>query len=155
MLAVTQKVAWSLFLGVNVSLLDDGENDDRIDTAGIWLWSEDRDLTSGVQLSVWRYFPSSHVLAVTQKIGWSLFLGVNVSYLMLERLTRGKIQWESDSEVETAILPLTSVSPCGEVTLVPDVLAVTQKIDCPLFLGVNVSLLDAGENDERKDTVGI
>ena len=67
-------------------------------------------------------------------------------------MTRGKIQGESDSEVKTGISPLTSDSSCG---LVPDVLAVTQKIDCPLFLGVNVSLLDVGENDERKDTVGI
>ena len=68
---------------------------------------------------------------------------------------RGKIHWESDSGVKAEISPLTSGSPCGEKSLVPDVLAVTQKIGCPLFLGVNVSLLDAGENDERKDAVGI
>ena len=68
---------------------------------------------------------------------------------------RGKIQWESDSGVKAEISPLTSGSPCGDISLVPDLLAVTQKIDCPLFLGVNVSLLDVGENDERKDTVGI
>ena len=70
-------------------------------------------------------------------------------------MTRGKIQWESDSGVETEISPLTSDSPCGDISLVPNVLAVTQKIGWSLFHGVNVSLLDAGENDDRKDTVGI
>ena len=69
-------------------------------------------------------------------------------------MTRGKIQWESDSVVKTEISPLTSDSPCGDISLVPDVLAVTQQVAWSLFLGVNVSLLDAGENDERKDTVG-
>ena len=73
---------------------------------------------------------------------------------MLERMTIGKIQWEFDSGVKTEISPLTSESPCGDFPS-SHVLAVTQKIDCPLFLGVNVSLLDVGDNDERKDTVGI
>ena len=74
---------------------------------------------------------------------------------MLERMTRGKIQWESDSAVKTEISPLTSDSPCGDFSLVPDVLAVTQKIGWSLFLGVNVSLLDVGENEDRNDAVGI
>ena len=74
---------------------------------------------------------------------------------MLGRMTRGKIHWESDSGVKTEISPLTSDSPCGDFSLVPDVLAVTQKIGWSLFLGVNVSLLNAGEKDESKDTVGI
>ena len=73
---------------------------------------------------------------------------------MLGRMTRGKIQWESDSGVKTEISPLTSDSPCGDFPSC-HALAVTQKIGCPLFLGVHVSLLDVGENDERKDTVGI
>ena len=73
---------------------------------------------------------------------------------MLVRKTRGKIQWESDSGVKTEISPLTSESPCGDFPS-SHVLAVTQKIGWSLFHGVNVSLLDAGENDDRKDTVGI
>ena len=94
-LAVTQKIDCPLFLGVDVSLLDVGENDERKDAVGIRFQSEDRDLTSDIRVSVWRF---------------SLF---------------------------------------------PDVLAVTQQVAWSLFHGVNVSLLDAGENDERKDAVGI
>ena len=67
---------------------------------------------------------------------------------------RGKIQWESDSGVKAEISPLTSGSPCGDFPS-SHVLAVTQKIGWSLGLGVNVSLLDAGESDERKDAVGI
>ena len=73
---------------------------------------------------------------------------------MLERMTIGKIQWEFDSGVKTEISPLTSESPCGDFPS-SHVLAVTQKIGWSLGLGVNVSFLDVGENDERKDTAGI
>ena len=55
------------------------------------------------------------VLAVTQKIGWSLFLASTFRYSTLERMTRGKVQWESDSAVKTGISPLTSDSPCGDI----------------------------------------
>ena len=69
---------------------------------------------------------------------------------MLERMTRGKIQWESDSAVKTEISPLTSDSPCSDISLGPR--AGSDAKDWLEFVSRRLHFV---ENDERKDTVGI
>ena len=59
------------------------------------------------------------MLAVTQKIGWSLFLGVNVSLLDAGENDERKDAVGSVSREKTEISPLTSDSPCGDISLVP------------------------------------